>query len=117
MTGPSLAGIWGRQAGKLPSFDRYSSAITSSAIIWEDAALNAWIADPQKFIPENHMTFPGIKDASQRADLLAFLKEATRPGASVAQMAPQGGMGMMVGGGRQSAELKEARSGGSGPGD
>jgi cytochrome c len=115
MTGPSLAGIWGRQAGKLPSFDRYSSAITSSAIIWEDAALNAWIADPQKFIPENHMTFPGIKDASQRADLLAFLKEATRPGASVAQMAPQGGMGMM--GGRQSAELKEARSGGSGPGD
>jgi cytochrome c len=116
MTGPSLAGIWGRQAGKLPSFDRYSPAITSSAIIWEDAALNAWIADPQKFIPENHMTFPGIKDASQRADLLAFLKEATRPGASVAQMAPQGGMGMM-GGGRQSAELKEARSGGSGPGD
>jgi cytochrome c len=98
LTGPSLAGIWGRQAGKLPSFDRYSSAIRSSGIIWEDAALNAWIADPQKFIPENHMTFPGIKDARERADLLAFLKEATKPGAPVAQMAPQGGMGMMGGG-------------------
>jgi cytochrome c len=100
MTGPSLAGLWGRQAGKLPGFDRYSSAIRSSGIIWEDAALNAWIADPQKFIPENHMTFRGIKDERQRADLLAFLKEATKPGAPVAQLAPQGGMGMMMGGGK-----------------
>jgi cytochrome c len=98
MTGPSLAGVWGRKAGKLPSFDRYSSAIKSSGIIWEDAALNAWIADAQKFIPENHMTFPGIKDARQRADLLAFLEEATKPGAPVAQMVPQSGMGMMGGG-------------------
>ncbi len=99
MTGPSLAGLWARQAGRLPGFDRYSSAVKSSGIIWDERSLDAWIADPQKFIPENHMTFPGIKDARQRADLLAFLKEATRPGASVAQTSPQGGMGMMSGGG------------------
>ena len=49
------------------------------------------------------MTFAGISDARQRADLLAFLKEATRPGASVAQQgAPMGGGGMggMMGGGQ-----------------
>jgi Copper chaperone PCu(A)C len=50
------------------------------------------------------MTFDGIKDARQRADLLAFLKQATQPGASVAQqggqMGSMGGMGGMVGGGQ-----------------
>ncbi len=47
------------------------------------------------------MTFPGIKDAKQRADLLAFLKEATRPkGSSVAQNGPMGGMGGMMGRGQ-----------------
>ena len=89
MTGPSLAALWSRQAGTLKSFDRYSDALKSSGIIWEDAALDAWVTDPQKFIPENHMTFRGIKDARQRADLLAFLKDATRPGAPIVQ---QGGM-------------------------
>ena len=47
------------------------------------------------------MTFAGIKDARQRADLLAFLKQATQPGASVAQQGGQmSGMGGMMGGGR-----------------
>lgn len=99
MTGPSLSGLWNRQAGTLPGFDRFSPALKNSGIVWQDAALDAWIADPQKFIPENHMTFPGIKDARQRSDLLAFLKDATRPGSPAAQRAPQGGMMGMMGGG------------------
>ncbi|MEA2977855.1 MAG: cytochrome c [Alphaproteobacteria bacterium] len=98
MTGPSLSGLWNRQAGKLPGFDRYSPALKDSKVTWEDKTLDAWIADPQKFIPENHMTFRGIKDARQRNDLLAFLKNATRPGAPATQTAQQGGMGMMGGG-------------------
>src|SRR5215207_2537480 len=70
MTGPSLSGLWNRTAGSLPGFDRYSSALASSGIIWDDATLDAWIADPQHFIPGNTMTFRGVKDARQRADLL-----------------------------------------------
>ncbi len=35
MTGPSLANLWGRKAGSLPSFERYSDALKSSGIIWE----------------------------------------------------------------------------------
>jgi cytochrome c len=47
------------------------------------------------------MTFAGIKAARQRADLLAFLKEATKPGAKVAQRSESmGGMGGMMGGGQ-----------------
>src|SRR5215469_13058344 len=80
MTGPCLAEIWNRTAGSLASFPRYSPALKSAGIIWTDDTLDEWIKDPQHFIPGNTMTFPGMKDARQRADLLAFLKEATQPG-------------------------------------
>jgi cytochrome c len=97
MTGPSLAGVWDRKAGTLESFRRYSPALTSAKIVWNDKTLDEWIADPQHVVPGNQMTFPGIKDARQRADLLAFLKEATQRGGS--QVAQQGGsMGGMMGG-------------------
>ena len=105
MTGPSLAGLWGRKAGSLPSFERYSDALKSSAIVWDDRTLDAWLADPQHVVPGNDMPFKGIKNAGIRADLLAFLKEATKPDAPrhAAQdgMNGTGGMmgGMMGGGG------------------
>jgi len=107
MTGPSLAGVWDRKAGTLKSFSRYSPALTSANIVWNDKTLDEWIADPQHVVPGNQMTFPGVKDASERADLLAFLKEATQPGST--QLSQQGGsmrggmmggMGGMMGGGQ-----------------
>ena len=106
MTGPSLADLWGRKAGKLTSFSRYSSALKSANFEWSDKALDEWISDPQHLVPGNEMTFPGIKDAQHRADLVAFLKEATKMGGS--QMAQQSGqmgnmggmMGGMMGGGQ-----------------
>ncbi len=101
MTGPSLSGLWNRKAGSLPNFDRYSAALASSGVIWNDTSLDRWIADPQHFIPGNTMTFPGIKGARDRAALLAFLKEATQPGrarAATAQRDHQmGGMMGMIG--------------------
>ena len=109
MTGPSLAGLWNRKAGTLASFSRYSPALKSANIVWNDKTLDDWINDPQHLVPGNEMTFDGIKDARQRADLLAFLKEATQHGASVAQqgesMRGMGGMGGMMGG-RQVPNLK-----------
>lgn len=97
MTGPSLAGLWNRKAGSVASFSRYSSALKSTNIVWNDKTLDDWITDPQHLVPGNEMTFAGIKDARQRGDLLAFLKEATQPGASLAQAEPMGGMGGMMG--------------------
>jgi hypothetical protein len=79
MTGPSLAGLWGRKAGGLSSFDRYSDPLKSSEIIWDDRALDEWLTDPQRMVPDNGMPFEGIKDAGVSADLLAFLKEAAKP--------------------------------------
>jgi cytochrome c len=100
MTGPSLANLWGRKAGGLSSFERYSDALKSSGIIWDDRALDGWLTDPQRMVPDNEMPFEGIKDGRVRADLLAFLKEATKPGApqQTAQQGAMKGMGGMMGG-------------------
>jgi cytochrome c len=110
MTGPSLADLWGRKAGSLASFNRYSPALKSTTVVWNDKTLDEWIEDPQHLVPGNEMTFAGIKDDRQRADLLVFLKQATKLGASVAQQGGQmggmggmggtGGMGGMMGSGR-----------------
>jgi cytochrome c len=104
LTGPSLAGLWGRKAGGLASFKRYSPALQSSGVAWDDKSLDAWLKDPQHFLPGNAMTFPGIKDERQRADLLAYLREVTQPGKAPPQrpggMAGMGrGMMGMMGGG------------------
>jgi cytochrome c len=111
MTGPSLAGLWGRRAGSLPSFERYSDALKSSGIIWDDRALDGWLSDPQAMVPDNDMPFEGIKDARVRADLLAFLQDAAKPGATPertaqAQMKGMGGMGGMMAGGGRDPNLK-----------
>jgi cytochrome c len=108
MTGPSLAGVWNRKAGELKSFHRYSPALKSSDIVWNDDTLDAWIKDPRGMIPGTTMTFPGMKDAQARADLLAFLKEATQPeaGDTAQQGGSMGGMQGMMGGG-QVPNLKE----------
>lgn len=93
MTGPSLAGLWNRKAGSLASFPRYSDALKSSNIVWNDKTLDEWIEDPQHLVPGNDMPFQGIKNAPQRADLLAFLRQATQPGHAPAASAPGGQMG------------------------
>lgn len=111
MTGPSLADLWGRKAGSLSSFDRYSDALKSSGIVWNDKTLDRWLTDPNGMVPNNAMPFDGIKDTKVRADLLAFLKEATKPGAEPkhSTQMPMKGMGGMMGGGHDS-NLKKIES-------
>jgi cytochrome c len=97
LTGPSLSGVFGRKAGSLPSFSRYSEALKSSDIVWDDKTLDAYLTDPQHVIPGNQMTFPGVKNPQQRAAIVAYLKQASQPNAQTAQMPSGGGMmgGMM----------------------
>jgi cytochrome c len=98
MTGPSLAGVWDRKAGTLQSFARYSPAMKSAQVTWGDKTLDTWIENPAAMIPGNRMTFPGIKDARERTDLLSFLKDRTAPGRA-AEADQNGGMGGMMGDG------------------
>ncbi len=76
-TGPSLAGLFGRRAGSVPGFN-YSESLRNAAIDWDEDILDIWIADPRQFIPGTRMAFDGIKNPKLRADLIAYLKKATK---------------------------------------
>ncbi|MEQ8814823.1 MAG: cytochrome c family protein [Thalassobaculum sp.] len=76
--GPSLAGIVDRQAGSVEGF-KYSKAMLNFGAgggIWDAATLDAYLADPRGFIKGNKMAFPGMKDAQERTDVIAYLKAA-----------------------------------------
>ena len=77
-TGPSLAGVFGREAGTAPGFARYSPALERADLVWDAATLDAWLADPEGLIPGNRMTFPGIPDAKARADLAGLSRGRQR---------------------------------------
>ncbi|MEE8334183.1 MAG: cytochrome c family protein [Alphaproteobacteria bacterium] len=75
--GPSLNGVFGRTSGTGKGF-KYSKAMIKAAIVWDDKTMDAFITKPRKMIKRTRMAFPGIKKASDRANLIAYLKQATK---------------------------------------
>jgi cytochrome c len=75
--GPNLHDMFGRRAGSAPGYN-YSEAMKNSGIVWTDEALSHYLRDPKDAMPGNRMAFPGIKDDREMADLLAYLKDATK---------------------------------------
>lgn len=76
-TGPKHCGVLGRKAGSLPGF-AYSDAMRSSDIVWTAENLDRFLQAPLGMLPETTMTYDGIEDARDRADLVAFLEQASR---------------------------------------
>jgi len=76
-TGPRHRGLVGRRAGSVPGFT-YSKAMRRSKIVWTAQTLDQFLRAPTKAIPGTSMGFDGVKDARQRADLIAFLLQATK---------------------------------------
>jgi cytochrome c len=71
--GPTLRGVLGRRAGSVRGF-LYSRALKNAKLVWDEASLDALIANPQRFLPGTTMPFPGLPDEIDRRDLIAFLK-------------------------------------------
>jgi len=70
--GPALFGVVGRKAGST-DFKRYL-ALKGSDVTWDDANLDAWLADPKKFGGKKTKMSAKTKKAGDRADLIAFMK-------------------------------------------
>src|SRR5215831_9681122 len=71
--GPGLGGIVGRKSGSVTGF-RYSRAMKSANIVWNDKSLDSYLAAPQDAVRGNTMPFSGIADAGERRDLIAYLE-------------------------------------------
>jgi cytochrome c len=75
--GPSLHGIFVRKAGEIGDF-RYSPAMKKSGIVWTPETLEKFITEPQAMVPANRMPYAGMASAIDRADLIAYLQNATK---------------------------------------
>jgi cytochrome c len=70
--GPTLHGIVGRKSGTVEGF-KYSKANSESNLVWTDPVLDEYLINPRAKIPGTIMAFVGLKDAQERADLIAYL--------------------------------------------
>ena len=70
--GPRHCGLLGRRAGSVKGFD-YSAAMKKSGIVWTERTLDRFLAAPLKVVPGTAMTYDGVKDERERADLIAYL--------------------------------------------
>lgn len=71
--GPRLAGVYGRTAGSVASF-QYSNALTKSKIVWDEQTLERWLSDPDEMVPDNDMSFR-VQNADERRKIIEFLKQ------------------------------------------
>ena len=79
LVGPELNGIVGRQAAAVADYAMYSPGMKklgAEGFMWSPENIDKWIANPKAMIPDSPMsvTFQGITDAQERADIIAYLK-------------------------------------------
>ena len=71
--GPNLWDIVGADKARWENFS-YSAAVAGVGGSWGYEELNAWVAKPGAYIPGTKMTFNGLKEPEDRADLIAYLR-------------------------------------------
>lgn len=74
--GPNLFNVLGRRAASVKRY-KYSKAMATSRIIWDEAAFTEFLTKPKSFIDGTKMSFAGLIKATQRADVLAYFKTLT----------------------------------------
>lgn len=74
--GPSLLGVVGRKVASVPDFS-YSDSMKeygATGAIWDEKALDTYLADPKAVVAKTKMAFPGLKVQADRDNIIAYLK-------------------------------------------
>jgi len=70
--GPSLFGVVGRTPATIENF-KYSDAMRANHTTWSAEQLDAYITAPKRVVPGGKMKYDGLANATERADLIAYL--------------------------------------------
>lgn len=72
--GPNLWGALGKAHGHVPGF-AYSDALKSKPGTWDWTGMSEWLTSPRKYAPGTKMTFAGLSNGKDRADLIAYMNQ------------------------------------------
>lgn len=71
--GPNLYNVVGGPHAHMQGFD-YSAALKSKTGDWNYDELNEWLNKPSAYAPGTRMTFAGIKNDQERANVIDYLR-------------------------------------------
>lgn len=71
--GPTVFGVVGRKAGSVEGF-RYSAAKRDATLVWTPETLDPYLTNPREFMPGTTMAFAGLRNAEERANVIAYLQ-------------------------------------------
>ena len=77
-TGPHLVNLMGRTAGSADGFKKYSDAMKSSGIVWNEETLDAYLENPKAYVKGTRMAFAGLRKEEDRANVIAYLKSYSK---------------------------------------
>jgi cytochrome c len=77
--GPNLWHVMGETIGQGRAGFAFSSALASHGGKWDFESMNAWLIKPSKFAPGTKMTFAGLPNPQDRADLMVYLNQQGVP--------------------------------------
>lgn len=89
--GPHLNGIFGRKAGTAEGYTRYSPGLLRAGedgLIWSLDNLSAYLENPKSLVSGTRMNFRGLKDADERANVLAYMRQFSDNPANIPEAQP-----------------------------
>ena len=91
LQGPSLSGVLGRRAGTVPGFEYSPAMIEAGAkrrLVWTWKTLDAFLADPHRFVPGTSMSMPPLRDPVDRRDVIDYLAQNAKGPRGAAETSP-----------------------------
>jgi cytochrome c len=73
--GPNLHGVYGTKAGGDINGYQFSEAMKTSGLVWDDATLDKYLANPRTAVPGTKMSYGGMASAEDRKAVIAWMKK------------------------------------------
>ena len=89
--GPHLNGIFGRKAGTVDGYPRYSEGLVragNDGLVWSLDKLHAYLENPKYLVSGTRMNFAGLSEPQDRADVLAYLRQFSDNPANIPEAQP-----------------------------
>jgi len=88
--GPPLNGLFQRAAGSIQGFKYSASMLRAGAdgLVWDHETLETYLENPKSLISKTRMNFRGLKDAHDRADVMAYLRQFSDDPSNIPEASP-----------------------------